>query len=87
MIYPAPAGTAARPVPTPDDLARRWTSSTSVADLAGRAGDGYRPSLRSRTGFGRGRPNRRARYELTVLADAYDRHQADRGDPRRAYRC
>jgi hypothetical protein len=63
-----------------DALARQHTASRTFLDLAIDPGGvaWYRPSLRG----GAGRSGR----ERAELANAYDRFQSERGDPRRAFR-
>lgn len=64
-----------------DSLTRHLTAFDCFHDLLHAKG-GYRPSLRCISGcpFGKNIP------ELTRLADGYDAAQAQRGDPRRAFR-
>ena len=57
-----------------DRLARKYTVAESLASLCDLA-DGYCPSI-----YGG------VKRETRALADAYDRYQARRGDPRRAFR-
>lgn len=66
-----------------DQLARKYTASTSLADLCelGRK-NSYRPSIPCNSA-----KDPVERGELTELANAYDRMQEQRGDDRRAYRC
>lgn len=63
-----------------DQLVREHTAFESFDDLLNASG-GYRPSLRCGVGISR------FENELTIIADAYDKCQADRGDSRRAFRC
>lgn len=64
-----------------DALTRRLTAFDCFHDLLHAQG-GYRPSLRCISGC----PAGKNIPELTRLADAYDQAQAQRGDPRRAFR-
>lgn len=64
-----------------DALTRRLTAFNSFHDLLDAKG-GYRPSLRCISGC----PSGQNIPELKRLADAYDQVQAQRGDPRRAFR-
>jgi len=64
-----------------DALTRRLTAFNSFHDLLDAKG-GYRPSLRCVSGC----PGGQNIPELKRLADAYDQAQAERGDPRRAFR-
>jgi len=58
---------------TVDALTAKHTAFKSLADMANAAG-GYFPTLYV------------FRYEVKVIADAYDKFQANRGDRRRASR-
>jgi len=69
---------AARLTVDTDRLARKYTAFTSLAQLCKHRV----PSLRTETA-----PSANDRLELRLLADAYDEHQAKRGDPRRVERC
>lgn len=57
-----------------------WSSFDAMLDAAD-----YRPTLLVRP-YNRSSAEIRRAARTEVLADAYDAAQADRGDPRRAYR-
>lgn len=63
-----------------DQLTRTHTAFSSLADMAD-AGGNYSPSI-----YCSSRNTGPDRAELLQLANLYDRHQAARGDARRAYR-
>jgi hypothetical protein len=65
-----------------DVIVRRHSAFNSFADLLNAAG-GYRPTVRC---YDERCHNAVDRAELLILADAYDAHQAARGDARRAFR-
>lgn len=69
-----------------DALVAKHTAFESVADF-GRTGIGYFPSIRCNSyGNRRTQKNLAIRYELTRIADAYDRFMRELGDNRRAFR-
>jgi len=68
---------AARLTVDPDRLARKYTAFTSLAALCQRRV----PRLRTESAA-----SDQDRLELRLLADAYDRYQQQRGDPRRVER-
>ena len=66
--------------PNIDELVRAHSGFDSMLDMV-QAHESYRPSLATKRGKDDGE-----RLELTLIADAYDAAQEERGDGRRAYR-
>lgn len=71
--------------PNLDGIARKYTAFASFNALLNAEGN-YRPSLACKKRSGCGPKPNRMEFNMVVLADAYDRFQAQRGDTRRAYR-
>lgn len=76
---------AEHPTSRADELTRKWTGWSSFETLLKSPDDpSYFPTLAPPRG--RSKAAQLESAELGELADLYDQAQAERGDPRRAYR-